>query len=250
MLWEPSPHSSPGLIDRSNQTTSITTWGLIAESLIASPVRVPCGCACAVRSWLRRALGGWGEHRAPGGWEVCYPEGRGRSGSVLWFDPGAPPPRPDPAAPHPGLSEDPRPEHRQHPLLTSWSVSSSPRDSGGGGTRKPFQPLRNFPSRGIGVSVTSNEEKTKGPAQGQGEPEGQAICFPGEDGLGEGGGFVSVESCWSHIQVEGHPGSGLRAESGRGGVRQQGRRSETGPVWCGLRGPGPGPGAMNGWEGL
>ena len=42
MLWEPSPHSSPGLIDGSNQTTSITTWGLIAESLIASPVRARC----------------------------------------------------------------------------------------------------------------------------------------------------------------------------------------------------------------
>lgn len=121
MLWEPSPHSSPGLIDRSNQTTSITTWGLIAESLIASPVRVRCDCACAVRSWLRRAAGGlWGalSARRLGG---MLPQGRGRSGSVLWFYPGAPPPRPDPAAPHPGLSEDPRPAHRQHPLLTSWS---------------------------------------------------------------------------------------------------------------------------------
>ena len=34
MFWEPSPHTSRGLIDRSNQTTSITTQGLIAESLI------------------------------------------------------------------------------------------------------------------------------------------------------------------------------------------------------------------------
>lgn len=56
MLGEPSPHSSPGLIDGSNQTTSITTWGLIAESLIAYPVRVRCDCAEPVT-----AGGGGGE---------------------------------------------------------------------------------------------------------------------------------------------------------------------------------------------
>ena len=57
MLWEPSPHSSPGLIDGSNQTTSITTWGLIAESLIASPVRARCEGAELVTV----GGGGWGE---------------------------------------------------------------------------------------------------------------------------------------------------------------------------------------------
>lgn len=103
----------------------------------------------------------------------------------------------------------------------------------------------------MGVSVTSNEGRRQGPGQGQAEPGGQAVCFPGEDSLGEGGGFVSVESHWSHIQVEGHPGGELGAESGGGGVCQQGQRSEKGPVGFGLQGPGPGPGprAMNGREG-
>lgn len=119
----------------------------------------------------------------------------------------------EPPAPHrslspcPVLSEDPRPEPRQHPLLASL-VSPSPRGSRRGKGRKSFQPLQNFPSREIGVSVTSNEGKRKGPGQGQGEPEGQAICFPGEDDLGEGGGFVSVESHWSCAQVQGAQGPG------------------------------------------
>lgn len=39
MLRQPSPRCSLGLIDRSNQTTSITTQGLIAKSLIKSPAQ-------------------------------------------------------------------------------------------------------------------------------------------------------------------------------------------------------------------
>lgn len=161
------------------------------------------------------------------------------------------PPRHQSLSPYPVLSEDPRPEPHQHPLLASL-VSLSPRGSQRGKGRKSFQPVQNFPSREIGVSVTSNEGKRKGPGQGQGEPEGQAICFPGEDDLGEGGGFVSVESHWSRAQVQGHPGSELGAESGRGGVCQQSQRSEKGPVGRGLWGPGPGlgPRAMNGRDGL
>lgn len=44
MLWEPPPHSSPGLIDGSNQTTSITTRGLMAKSLIRRLARAPVLC--------------------------------------------------------------------------------------------------------------------------------------------------------------------------------------------------------------
>ena len=94
----------------------------------------------------------------------------------------------------------------------------------------------------MGVSVTSNEGRRQGPGQGQAEPGGQAVCFPGEDSLGEGGGFVSVESHWSHIQVEGHPGvsSELSQEEGVCASRVRGqRRAQWG---LGSRGQDLGPG--------
>lgn len=134
MLWEPSPHSSPGLIDGSNQTTSITTWGLIAESLIASPVRARCDCAEPVT-----AGGGglWGEPERLEAGRCATPWAGGGVGASSGLIREHPLPRS--RSPHLVLSEDPRPEHHQHPLLASL-VSSSPRGSGGKG-RKPFQPL-------------------------------------------------------------------------------------------------------------
>lgn len=75
MLWETSPHCSLGLIDRSNQTASITAQGLIAESLIKSLL----GCWCDGRV-LRRA----GDSRLWSAWGRETENGEGGRCALPW----------------------------------------------------------------------------------------------------------------------------------------------------------------------
>lgn len=147
--------------------------------------------------------GGWRESLSAQRLGVLL-RGPGRTGSILCFDPGAPRPHRS-LSPCPVLSEDPR----RAPPASSAGLPGLPISSGlpAGKGRKSFQPLQNFPSREIGVSVTSNEGKREGAWPGSGEPEGQATVS-WEDDLGEGGGFVSVESHWSCAQVQGAQGPG------------------------------------------